>query len=357
MSELILKVNGKKYGGWQRVDIDRGMEQIAGTFSVELTERWHGHDQPWSIMPGNECAVLIDGAVVITGYVDEVNPHYDADGHGVTISGRDRTGDLVDCSAIHKGGEWTNATLQRIAADLCAPFGISVTVQASVGAAFPKFTIQQGEAVFEALDRAAKQRGVLLMSDGAGNLVLGRTGTGRVGTILAKGQNIEQGQGQFSHRDRHSQYIIKGQSPGSDYSSSPEHHTQTRSTAVDSAVTRYRPLIVIADQGDGSTYQDRAVWERNIRAGKGSRVTYTVTGWRHNGGLWMPNQLVRVQDDWIGIDDELLICQVRLSLSESGSQTTLDLCRKEAFDLIALPDTTRKHKRKRKTKDEDPVKW
>lgn len=357
MSEVTLLVGGRVYGGWQRVDIDRGMEQIAGTFTVELTERWHGHDQPWTIMPGAACEVRVDGTVVITGYVDEVNPHYDPAGHGVTISGRDTTGDLVDCSAIHKGGEWTGATLDRIARDLCAPFGVAVSVQTDVGRAFPKFALQQGESVFEALDRAAKQRGVLLMSDGVGRLVLCRAGSVRSGVTLAKGINIEQSQGQFSHRDRHSQYIVKGQSPGSDFAAAPEHHTQTRATATDGAVTRYRPLIIIADQGDGGTYADRAVWERNVRAGKGSRVTCTVTGWTHAGGLWQPNTLVRVQDDWIGIDSDLIIARVRFSLSESGSVTDLELCRPEAFDLIPLPDTTRTHKRRRKKIDEDPAKW
>lgn len=347
MPDVMLQVNGKNYGGWLSVRVVLGMEQVAGTFELSVSERWPGQPEVWQILPGDACRVLIGGTPVITGYVDDVAPEYDKESHAVRISGRDRTGDLVDCSAIHKSGQWAGVTLDRIAADLCAPFGIPVSVQTSVGAKFGKFALQEAESAFEALDRAAKMRGVLLMSDGNGGLVIARAGSGRVGTALVKGQNIERASGQFSHKDRYAKYIIKGQTPGSD-DSTPEHNAQTKAVAEDNAVRRYRPLIVIAEQGDNSTYSDRAKWERNVRAGKASRVVYTVSGWKHAGGeLWRPNRLVQVQDDFLGVDGELLIAQVSITLNEGGSLTELELCRREAFDLIALPEKGKKKKGKK----------
>lgn len=350
MPDLSLLVNGRKYNGWKSASIALGMEQIAGCFSLTVSEKWHGQNSAWQIMPGDTCRLLIGNTPVITGYVDDVNPSYDNGSHGVSVTGRDKTGDLVDCSAIHKSGEWVNVSLAKIATDLCAPFGITVAAATDTGKAFSRFSVQEGETVFECIERAARERGILLMSDGNGRLILTRSGTNRIGTALVKGKNIENASGQFSHKERYSKYIIKGQSPGSDWTSTT-HNTQTKAIAEDNAVTRYRPLIIIGEQGDGSTYADRAKWERNVRAGRSSRISYTVTGWHHGAGLWLPNNLVTVNDDYLGVQGDMMLASVRMSLDDSGSKTELELCRKEAFSLINLPA---KHKSK---SDKDPDKW
>ncbi len=123
-------------------------------------------------------------------------------------------------------------------------------------------------------------------------------------------------------------------------------------------MTRYRPLIVYAEQGDGATYADRAVWERNVRAGRSARLQYTVPGWEYKPGkIWLPNRMVPVKDDYIGVDAEMLIARCTYTLDDGGSRTTLELCRREAFDLINLPDKKRKVKKSRKAKDKEEVKW
>jgi prophage tail gpP-like protein len=356
--DVTLQVNGSSYAGWQTIGITLGIEQIAGTFDLTTTERWPNQPSAWRINPGDACTLSIGSTQVISGYVDDFDPSYDKSSHTIKITGRDKTGDLVDSAAVHKAGEWRNASLTRIAKDLCTPFGINVIAQVDVGKPFACFAIWHSETAFECLDRAARMRGVLLLSDGNGNLILGRTGTQRIATPLIKGQNIEAATGHFSWKNRFSQYIVKGQTamgagtwdhPAADSSAlanEPKHYFQTKASVNDTAITRYRPHVTIAYQGDGSTYQDRATWERNIRIGKGNRVTYTVTGWEHSTGLWLPNQLVQIQDDFMGYDGDLLISQVRFTLTEeTGTQAAMDLCLPSAFELINLPD---KHRRRGK---------
>lgn len=358
MIDVTLQVGGSNYRGWKSIEVSIGMEQIAGSFRLTASDRWHGQDEAWPILPGEKCRVLIGSTPVITGYVDESNPEYDARSHGLNVSGRDATGDLVDCSAIYKSGQWTGATLLKIASDLCGPFGIPVKAEGSVGKPFAKFALQDCETVFEALERAARQRGILLLSDGNGSLILTRAGSAKIGTALVKGVNIERASGTFSHKERFSQYIVKGQAPGGDSFSDPKHHAQLKASAADAQVKRYRPLIVYAEQGDGTTYADRAVWERNVRAGRAARLQITVTGWEHTpGNIWLPNRMVSVQDDYIGVDMELIIARCTYLLDEGGSRTNLELCLREAFDLINLPDMKRRHKRHRKAKDKEEVKW
>jgi prophage tail gpP-like protein len=327
--------------------VQLGMEQISGSFDLTVSERWPGQTDSRGIAMADECRLFIGDIPVITGYVDDVSPTYSSNSHTLNISGRDKTGDLVDCSAIHKSGEWHNATLEKIAKDVCAPFGIKVVVATKVGKPFARFAIYHAESCFECLERAARMRGCLLMSDGAGNLVITRAASNRIATPLVLGQNVESGTGRFSMRDRHSQYIVKGQVESDPWDTGSTKHTAQKASVADSQVPRYRPLIVIAEQGDGSTYKDRAIWERNVRFGRAERATYTVTGWTHPGGLWLPNRMVPVKDSYLGINEELLITNVTMTLDESGSKTEIELCRKEAFALINLPD---KHKKK---KEED----
>ena len=79
--------------------------------------------------------------------------NYDRGAHTIAVRGRDATGDLVDCSAASKPGEWKDARLEEIASALCEPFGIRVTREVDTGAPFARFRIEEGESVFEAIER------------------------------------------------------------------------------------------------------------------------------------------------------------------------------------------------------------
>ena len=348
MPELTLQVGGRNFAGWEQASVTLGMEQVSGSFSLTVSDLGKdGALESWRIVEGDQCKLIWGKTVVITGYVDDVNVDYDSESHTIQVAGRDRTGDLVDCAALYKAGVWHKAKLTRIAADICAPFGIKVILATDVGSAFQRFSIWPGETAFDTLERAARMRGVLLLADGQGNLVLARAGKERIATPLVKGGNIERGSGQFSQRDRYSTYIVKGQAPGNPLNlDHPEQHLVLKASSVDETVKRYRPHVVIAEPGEGGTYKDRAVWERNVRAGRASRATYTVAGWEHADGLWLPNRLVTVRDDYLSLEGESIIAQVRLLLDEdSGSRTELELCRKEAFDLISLPDPKARKKK------------
>lgn len=335
MPETVLEVDGVRYGGWKRISIQRGLEQIAGQFELGVTERWPGTGVSRPISPGQSCRVLVDGNPVITGYVDDVRPSFSADDRTIEVVGRDRTGDLVDCSAVYKSGSWSNSTLARIAADLCKPFGIEVIDKVGVAKRFTTFALQEGETAFEAIERAARMRGVLLVADGAGRLTIARAGSSRAGTVLVQGKNILSARGLFSQRERFSTYTVKGQAQGTDNAFGAAAASQ-KGSATDAGVTRHRPLVVLAeDQGEGASFGERAAWERNVRRGRSSRATVTVQGWQHAGGIWAPNLLVPVQSALLDIDAELLTASVTLTLDERGTTAELELCAAEAFDVIA----------------------
>jgi prophage tail gpP-like protein len=175
-TRVALAVDGTDWRGWTALEIVRSVERVAGGFALALTDRWTGHAEPRPIRPGMACTLAVDGEVLITGWIDDVEHGYDAQSRRLLVRGRDRTGDLFDCAAIHRPFEILGLKLGDIAARLCKPFGIEVKAQVDVGRPFPRFAIQPGETVWEAIERGCRQRAVLPMPDGSGNLVLTRAG-------------------------------------------------------------------------------------------------------------------------------------------------------------------------------------
>lgn len=339
-----IKVNQAIYGGWKSCRLPFGIEQIANSFELGFKDRWSGQDNPYPIPVGSECQVLIDDETVITGYVDDNTPSFDARSHEINLTGRDKTGDLVDCSAIYRSGQWIGATLDKIVRDICKPYGIAVIVDVPMGDKFATFSIEEGESSFEAIDRACRMKAVLPVSDGRGHLVLTRAKSGAPIANLIEGENILAAQGNYSMRERFSEYIIKGQDRASDDFDAPEAHTQVMARAADSFVKRYRPLIILAeDKGPHATYKQRAEWERNVRRGRSARATITVRGWRNaTGALWRANTIAYVYSPYLGADANLLVAGGTYVMNEEqGELTELTVVGRDALDLLAGVKTTR----------------
>ena len=210
MADVELIIDGTAFGGWESIGVNRSIETISGAFDLAVTEKSPFDPTDRRIRTGAPCSVAVDGETVITGYVDEIDVSENATTSSVTIRGRDRAADLVDCAAVHKPAEWLKRTLDAIARDICAPFGISVSVSTDVGKPFPRFSINQGEKAFAAIERMCRQRAVLPVSNGRGGIELTRAGTGRAAGSLVRGDNVIGASGQNSDRGRFSEIIVRG---------------------------------------------------------------------------------------------------------------------------------------------------
>ncbi|MGD9638388.1 MAG: phage baseplate assembly protein [Alphaproteobacteria bacterium] len=338
MSEVAsLYINNNIYSGWTSVSIERSIETISGGFDLSLSDRWSGQAVRWAIKPGDACEVRLDNEVVITGYVDDVNPDISSDSYTVSVSGRDKTGDLVDCSAIHSPDEWSNLSLQELATKIAAPFGINVKVNDTTGSNFEKFKIQQGEPAFEAIDRLCKMRAIMPISDGKGNIIITRAGTATASEALVEGKNLLNISPRFTHRERFSQYTVKAQAPGLD-GMSAEDSAQVVGTAKDNGILRYRPLMIIADDNaNGVSASTRAGWEATVRAARATTFNVSVQGWKmNNGKLWPINALTQFTSDTLGIEKQtLLIVSTNFSKDEQGTRTNMVLTRPDAYSLIS----------------------
>jgi prophage tail gpP-like protein len=341
--DVILIVDGRRYGGWKSIRVTRSIESIAGSFALDVSDRWDGEIEPWPIAEGDKCRVLIDDVAVIDGYIDKRGVSASKDSRALTYSGRDRAGDLVDCSAIVSAGsvsqkKWTfyNVDVAQLATEIARPFGIAVSVQAGLGAVLTKdkkVVLHPGDTCYEVISRAAGAAGVLVVSDAAGGIVITRAGTARA-TSLIEGQNILSASVEYDAADRFHHYLISSQVPGSDDESAAE-EALIQAEAFDNGVRRTARVILIRPD-KGYTIPDakrRADWEARIRAARAERVTITVQGWRQsNGMLWPLNTLTRVRAPrLIGVDGDLLISQVEHTIGDGGRVTQLSLVRPDAF--------------------------
>lgn len=329
-----LRVGGQIFAGWEEVAVTRSMEAACGAYNLTVTDRWARQDQPWPIRPGDTCEVRLGGETVITGYVDAWQPSFSAQTHTISVQGRDKSADVVDCSAVHKPDEWRNITVLRLGNILAAPFGISVRADTDVGAPIPLVKLQHGETALEALLRYARMRKLLVMPDGKGALILTRTGNSRAAVELVQGQNILEASGSLDWSERYSQYIVKGQGVFS-LESDGEGEAHVYATVSDPGMPRYRPLIIQADECGNSpaAAKDRATWEANTRLGRATQATLTVRGWRQTPGgvLWQPNMLVTVRAPWLRLNGDMLIHQVTFRKGESGTTAQLEIASPQAY--------------------------
>ncbi len=335
--EIIVIVNGTRFGGWKAAEATTSIESVCGQFSVELMDKWTEESQPIEIKLFDECQVLLGDEPVITGYIDNVSPAIDADSHSVNISGRDKTCDLVDCSATVPSFELCGLDLAAIAQQVCSEFdGIEVKVETDVGKPFDRFAVQPGETAFSCIERAAKQRGVLLTTDGDGRLVLSAKGVFKdTGDALIYGQNIKKIALNRDGKNRFQTYTVHGQMPAfSDGADDPVH--DQIGEARDPNIMRRRPLILTAESWTRpDAARTRAENEACCRAGNSLRVNVAVAGWRQSSGaLWKPGLKVSVTAPPVYLADNtvLVISTVRYSYSDSdGTIAELELKPPDAF--------------------------
>lgn len=333
MPDVALLIGGSRHGGWTSVRVRRGLDQPAGSFELEFTDVWREGGQSTPLKPGDACQLELEGDVVIDGYLDDVGESYSAQHHTMSAAGRSKVADLVDCSAVHGTGQWIQQGLVQIAADLLRPFALRVDVAegVDVGEPFRRYRIEFGESVLDCIERAARMRGVLVVA-GPQGITFTRAGRTRVRTTIVR-SGVLSGRRNVSHRDRFSDYLTRGRAAGDDEWSG-DVATQQDLLVLDPDVDRYRPLLIQSEgEGGKADLERRATWERGVRMGRSVELRYTLPMWSHDDGLWEPNTLVAVDDDWLGVKGEFLVESVELSLGDEGTRAELSLVDPLAYSV------------------------
>ena len=343
MTSFSLVVDGKTYAGWTEVRVQRSLDQFAHSFEMNYTDRWAEGDAPAALTVGAACQVKLDSFPLITGWLNQARISLSAGSIEATAAGRSKTGDLVDCAAIHKTGQWRNQTALKIVRDIVAPFGIPVEADAQAAAdaaQVKRFDLEDGESAFDAIDRLARLRAMLPTSTTAGALRfvrLTRSNGARVlrldvsGAIRREWENTDE--------NRFSVYRIRSQTGRFSEDESPRRAALEAFEVSDAAVKRYRPLVVQSETGARLVeLRDHATWIRNTRAAQAERVIYEFPGGlAPDGRPWEPGTFVAVDDRFLGVNEILVIAAVTTTLNNTQFTTEIQLARIEAYSTEPIP--------------------
>jgi prophage tail gpP-like protein len=341
-----LKLNGKIFSYWKSSSWKRSLNSFAGSFNFVVSGKTE--TGVLDIPLDSPCQVLVNNTVVITGYVDEIAPSYSKDSHEIQISGRSKTCDLVDSSAILETGQVMGSEVVTIVRKILERFKIGLIFNAQGSFSVPDFQIQQGETAAAAIDRLCAMHSLIFYDNANGDLVITQLELGQSsGQLIHKVKdgvknNVLTASATYSSRERFSEYIIKSQSQGGDFGvmssitgddNAGAMITTVEGTAYDREVTRYRPLILIAENStDNGNAGSRAEFELATRIGKSSSFDYTVNGWRNGKGeLWSIGDYVSVDDDFMRVKSKLIVSDVSGSMSDGGEIMQLHLASPAAY--------------------------
>lgn len=349
-----LLVGQQLLAGWEGVEVSRSLTSLCGAFSLTQSATSSSTDEAFlPIFPGDRVEVRLEGNPVMVAWVDKVSPKIDARSHSIAVAGREVTCDLVDCGLLNSKGIWKKITLPQLVTQLVQPFGLTYSSDggADVGEAFPRFSAEPGDTIFQTITKAASIRGVLPVTTPAGAVTLIQEGKKRSTDRLVYGVNVLSAGGDFDMKDRFSSYTVRGTCPtppGASYFSANKSFHST-GTATDPGVTRYRPMVAVGG-GDMNhrAAQDKASWEANTRAAKSSTLEVVVRGWTQTDGtLWECGRLVSVEVPYIlgKSSQDFLISQVRYTYGNGGTVCVLSLVHPGAFKKLpenkkAKPGTT-----------------
>lgn len=303
--DVTLVVGGRAWGGWKDVRITRGIERLPSDFELHLTERFPDAAALF-VNPGDPCVVMIGADPVVTGYVDRVISAFDARQHSVTVTGRSKCQDLVDCAAEVPGGQIKGESVLEVARQLAMPYGIKV--DGDPGLQVHQFNLMLGETPFEILERLCRFSQLLVYDMPDGNLRLSAARKDdRAGSGFVEGINVQRASALRSMDQQFSEYRAYMQSvarledtgSGSDLLASFAHP----------GVNRRRLRVIVAEASGGigkEVAKDRAAWEAVRRWARSAVVNLTTDSWRDVAGrLYSPNTLARVHVPTLKVNDKL----------------------------------------------------
>ena len=337
-NNISLTVNNQIISGWQKVRITRSVEKIPSDFDIELTESFPSSLSTISVLPGQACELKIGNDLVLTGYVDRYQPKIDDSSHTITMMGRSKCMDLVDCSAEWDGCQISGTSAADIASKLAAKYGILVTLLQDEVTLKPiqQFNMMYGETAGEIIERVCKFNALLYYDDVDGNLILSQVSkTDIASSGFTEGVNVQQASANFCADQRFSQYTVVIQATAT-LGDQPK-NGDSKSTVFDPGVIRNRKKIIVAEggyQGKEIT-EKRAIWERNRREGRGYQIEVVTDTWRDSAGkLWTPNTLAPVNIPSMKLANVMFtIGEVTYMLDENGTTARLVLMPPSAYSV------------------------
>ena len=341
MSDITITIPrlGVELDRWSGLQINRSIDQGADGFAFSV---------PYSPTPENlerfdpyrslRAVIKESGEQVIEGYMEQLGYSYETAGATLEIQGRSRVAPIIDMSA-GPPFEFQNTTFKSIVNTIAtgvegrygAPSPGQFSVQAQSGDPdFPvtSASIDPGQTVYEFLSKLASAHGLYAIPRRSGGLVFGTLDSRRraVATLIEGESPVNRIRTNHDLTQRFYRYTAIQSRDGESSSASVE------DTGVDN---RIRGGTVVEPEQESADLSEAARFARARALVKSYSASAEVTGWRHDGELWEPGDIIEVQAPSVRIMNlsRLVIRRVTMQLDENGGEMTrLDLALPELYD-------------------------
>ena len=369
-NKIYLEVNGSKYEGFKDISINRSLDSAYGTFNFTATSN---KDNPviLPIQNGEPCKVWILNNLVVDGFVEILSISYDANSHLINIQGRDKIADFTDSTVIGNANYKAPIGLIDILRKTLDIIGFTKVkiVTSSVKLAnelaenpFNKeedLATEVGGNAFEFIQKLCKKRQVLLIPSfnqkDELQIMLTRAENTEIDAIIRNkigggNSNVLSGQANYNNAQRYFAYICRSQGNMSTGLNDPNIDSKSE-IAYDREMRTTRVLEFQAESLSSiECCKARADFEANVRRAKSSVLNYTMQGFfidqfKQDGifaNLWQLNRLIKVEDDFLAVNAEMLINDVTYSFGDGGEKTTLGLVPQDAYSLLSSRDKKEK---------------
>lgn len=349
-NQVSVQVGDKAHAEWESYEIDSDLLTPADAWQVSLGI--NGRTIPADVVAGAPVIVKVGGETVLTGFIDDVGEPVSKDSHTLTLSGRDRAADLLDCACpIFSTQE---ASLKQIVAAIVRDFKIiNHQIRADSTRTRKKVAVDPGVSAWEALARAAEANGLWPWFEPDGTLVVGGPdySTPVVATLILRkdgnGNNVLSLDKQESMAERFSKVTVYSQAPGISSGGMDFMGKHAASgSADDKGVKRHRPHIVIDNECDtNAACESRARKLLTDCRLKGFTLTAEVAGHRivapgqpSDGALWKPMQRVHVISEPHKIDGVFFLMARKFKRNRrDGTRTSLTLKEDGVWAIEAHP--------------------
>jgi prophage tail gpP-like protein len=323
--EVTAIVGGAAWSNWTSYTVETDILTPAAAWSLEVANPTT--PQIAAIEEGAAITLQVGTATVLTGWVDQKVFRSDRQGDLMTLTGRDFSAPLVDCSAPLAWASLRNVSLRVLATRCLAAVGAvaALVVDPAGEELLPRVHVDPGDTFWELLERHARDlRLMLWTSPPVGTLHRHVPGP------LSASNNVVSAELAWKVSGRRSPVTVVGQSAGGDdlfgEGASKLYGKATDAGLLAKGLTR--PLVVqVATASSTRKAKARARWEVEQRQGDAWVGTYTVPGHGPTtASVWDVDAIVNVLDDRAGILGPRWIAARRLEKSrQAGTQTVLTL--------------------------------
>ena len=338
-NNIYLKVDGIRYEGFTDIAVNSAMENFSSSFSFTTTVQETKQGKIINdIKLGQKAKVFIDSILITTGFIEELDKEVSPSSHSKTASGRDVGGDIIDSDIIQKS--YNQRNFERLVNLVLKDNGFSIKVINKVGIlnleATETIKTEQGQSIFDFLDKYAKKLQVLLKIDKNGNLNIIREDNDVVKNMLINNYtadtNILASRLKLSTIDRFN--LVEVYSQGNNKTHTKAGISQKgKATDPQIRATR-RKILTMNTASESKSLKALAEWNIQLRKAKGSRYTCTTLGfYSSNNTLWKPNTLVDIIDYDMEVQGTFLIQGVTFNQNLQGSFTNLDIVEQGSFSI------------------------